>query len=86
MTEFTVIQARQHVSYAILKNLSDTSICWPKAEDLPAVSDAFNNLRMDDNFPGIVGALDGSHIPVSTPVISPDSYFNRKKFHSSCCG
>ncbi|XP_066585431.1 putative nuclease HARBI1 [Prorops nasuta] len=34
------------------------------------------------NFPGVVGAIDGSHIPISAPKIHTNSYVNRKKFHS----
>ncbi|KAL3890494.1 hypothetical protein ACJMK2_002776 [Sinanodonta woodiana] len=30
----------------------------------------------------VVGAMDGSHIAIATPLESPHSYFNRKKFHS----
>ena len=78
--ESTVISARRDVTYAILHNLQRTTIRWPT--DLDANAAAFNGLLQPDNFPGIIGALDGSHIPITTPLISPDSYFNRKKFHS----
>lgn len=33
-------------------------------------------------FPGCVGAIDGSHIPIIAPMNSPNSYINRKGFHS----
>ncbi|CAC5392128.1 unnamed protein product [Mytilus coruscus] len=42
--------------------------------------------RFDDmgtrNFPGILGAIDGSHIQIEAPLHNPKSYFNRKQFQS----
>ncbi|XP_052778539.1 putative nuclease HARBI1 [Mya arenaria] len=33
-------------------------------------------------FPGIIGAVDGSHIPIRTPTEYPENYINRKGFPS----
>lgn len=33
------------------------------------------------NFPDILGAVNGSHIPVQAPILNPKCYFDRKKFH-----
>lgn len=33
-------------------------------------------------FPQVVGALDGSHIPIRVPKEDPNKYVNRKSFHS----
>ena len=33
-------------------------------------------------FPQVVGAIDGSHIPVITSKNDPNDYYNRKQFHS----
>ncbi|XP_061188647.1 putative nuclease HARBI1 [Saccostrea echinata] len=33
-------------------------------------------------FPGIIGAIDGSHIQIEPPSENPQSYYNRKRFHS----
>ena len=33
-------------------------------------------------FPGVIGAIDGSHIPITPPEASLQDYQNRKKFHS----
>ena len=33
-------------------------------------------------FPQVVGAIDGSHIPIIAPKNDPDDYYNRKQFHS----
>ena len=36
------------------------------------------------NFPDILGAIDGSHIPIQAPINNPKWFFyiNRKQFHS----
>ena len=33
-------------------------------------------------FPGVLGAIDGSYIPVKRPRKNPEQYINRKGFHS----
>ena len=33
-------------------------------------------------FPQVVGAIDGSHIPIIAPKNDPNDYYNRKQFHS----
>ena len=34
------------------------------------------------NFPGVLGCIDGSHIPIIAPSVDEPMYVNRKKFHS----
>ncbi|KAL3866655.1 hypothetical protein ACJMK2_043938 [Sinanodonta woodiana] len=81
LTEYSVIKARRKVTEAILNRLLSTTIKWPTPQELNNVTNEFNNITAP-NFPGIVGAMDGSHIAIATPLESPHSYFNRKKFHS----
>ncbi|KAL3854249.1 hypothetical protein ACJMK2_013523 [Sinanodonta woodiana] len=81
LTEYSVIKARREVTEAILNRLLSTTIKWPTPQELNNVTNEFNNITAQ-NFPGIVGAMDGSHIAIATPLKSPHSYFNRKKFHS----
>lgn len=33
-------------------------------------------------FPGIIGAVGGSHIEILAPKENPEAYINRKKYHS----
>jgi hypothetical protein len=39
-------------------------------------------LRNFTSLPGIIGAIGGSHIPIRTPKLDAEQYFNRKKFPS----
>ena len=34
------------------------------------------------NFPSVIGAVDGSHIPIKAPVGDEEVFVNRKHFHS----
>lgn len=52
---------------------------WPTRERIYAIAEQF---QQKCKLQGVVGAIDGSHIRISAPLISPDSYYNRKKFHS----
>ena len=40
----------------------------------------FNNKR---KLPNVVGAIDGSHVPIKAPKINHEEYFNGKHFYSS---
>lgn len=40
------------------------------------------NFQHRNGFPGILGAIDGSHISIKAPKVSPNSYINRKNYHS----
>ncbi len=47
--------------------------------DLKVVMDGFENRW---GFPQIVGAIDGSHIPILKPQESASDYYNRKGLYS----
>ncbi|XP_032688007.1 putative nuclease HARBI1 [Odontomachus brunneus] len=36
----------------------------------------------EKGFPGIIGAIDGTHIRINKPIEDPDSYINRKQYFS----
>lgn len=53
-------------------------IQWPNREDQQEISRNF----AVHGFPGIIGCIDGSHIKINAPKDHPNSYVNRKGFHS----
>ncbi|VDH99362.1 Hypothetical predicted protein [Mytilus galloprovincialis] len=45
-------------------------------------NDVVRKFREKRGFPGIVGCIDGTHIHIKPPTEHPQSYVNRKSFHS----
>jgi hypothetical protein len=54
-------------------------IKWPTGYRIHKTIDEFRKLK---GFPGVLGAIDGSHIPIRTPTEHHENYINRKGFHS----
>jgi len=46
------------------------------------VQTVVENFRKSKRFPGVIGAIDGSHIPIRAPREDHVSYVNRKGFYS----
>jgi len=63
----------------ILSENQDKFIEWPSAEQVPAVTAAF---QARAGFPGVISAVDGCHIKIHPPLMSQKSYLNYKRFHS----
>ncbi|XP_050518298.1 putative nuclease HARBI1 [Diabrotica virgifera virgifera] len=63
---------------AILKHLRFQLILWPNNHE--------NSMRVfnerSNGFSGVVGAIDGCHIPIKQPANNGHDYYNRKQFHS----
>lgn len=81
VAESSFIKARRQVTDAISDNLLNTIIQWPNPIEYPNIAEDFHRKDIS-NFPNVIGALDGCHIPISTPYDNPNAYYNRKKFHS----
>lgn len=47
----------------------------------PAVANNFNSLRVN-NFPNVIGTIDGCHIQITVPLNKRKDYTNRKMFQS----
>lgn len=62
-----------------LCDMSGTLVKWPSPEEREVLSRA---VLRKTGFPGVVGALDGCHINIVTPIFNPGPYFNRKQNHS----
>lgn len=66
------------MSKAIAK-LSSIFITWPEGNKAEEIIMGFT---VASAFPGIIGAIDGTHINIRAPHICPESYINRKGHHS----
>ena len=54
-------------------------IRWPSTSTMETFAREFENLH---GIPYVVGAVDGSHIPIVAPRFHAADYYNRKGFHS----
>ena len=64
---------------AIVSLLLKRYICFPQGNELNYVVEGF--MKKWD-LPQCVGAIDGSHIPISAPTNNHSDYYNRKGFYS----
>ena len=63
----------------VKKSLKKKYIKWPSSSMMAHIAIEFEALHQ---IPHIVGAVDGSHIPIVAPSIHAADYYNRKGFHS----
>ncbi|CAC5356321.1 unnamed protein product [Mytilus coruscus] len=79
VSDSTVITCRDRVISA-LASIKDEYICWP----LDAASQANVSQKFEEKkgFPGVIGAIDGTHIQINAPKEHGQSYVNRKNYHS----
>ena len=75
---FICICIRQ-VAKAILKNLRPKYLTIAKGDELCRIIDSYKEKW---GFPMCAGTIDGSHIPIATPLENHAAYVNRKSFHS----
>lgn len=61
-----------------LSNLSPQIITWPNDNEKREIEQHFR----EKGFPGVIGAIDGSHIKIDKPENDAESYMNRKGFYS----
>ena len=71
----STIHSLIHESVDILfHNYRDTFIKWPTGTDAVTVIDGF---EAKQGLKGVIGATDGSHVPIAAPLESPEDYINR---------
>ncbi|XP_029157947.1 putative nuclease HARBI1 [Nylanderia fulva] len=63
-----------------LISLAPNVIRFPTMQEREAIKEHF--LQMQNRFPGVIGAIDGSHIRIDKPIEDKDLYINRKQFFS----
>ena len=66
------LKLKEEFCSALLRVANDF-ISFPKGEA---------ETRNGQFFPQVVGAIDGSHIPIAAPNEDASDYYNRKQFHS----
>jgi len=59
--------------------LKQTYIKWPSTAEYKKIADAFESRF---GFPGVVGCIDGTHVPIKVPSSDRNSYINRKGYPS----
>ena len=69
----------KRVSSAIVKDVMPTVIQWPTEGKVRDTAQQFGNFSQ---FQHVIGAVDGSHIPIKAPKQFSHAYYNRKRFHS----
>lgn len=74
----SVWRAIGRITFILGKN-QEKFIKWPTAEDTPSISESFAQIS---GFPGVIGAIDGSHIPFEAPQNYQKDYNYRKCYHS----
>lgn len=59
--------------------LRNVFIRWPSRR---VAEETAERIYRNKGFPGVIGALDDTHIRISAPKNDPQSYINRKGYHS----
>lgn len=62
-----------------LCSIAQQVICWPTPAEMDQVASSFEELS---GFPGILGAVDGCHIPILAPDYCQMDYLDRNHRHS----
>ena len=76
----SVYRTVRRVTVAIFRNWTSKVIVWSSSpETVRCITEGFHRRRGLQN---VLGAIDGSHIPIKAPRVDQDSYINRKNFHS----
>ncbi|KYN02346.1 Putative nuclease HARBI1 [Cyphomyrmex costatus] len=74
----TAWRSVQRVVNALYANVTKF-IRWPTREK---AEKTIETIQRNQTFPGVIGAIDGTHIKITAPKDHHDSYINRKGFHS----
>ena len=79
VTRSCAYRVYRRICKAIAVHLSQRFIQFPSGARAREESEKFEETR---GFPGVMGAIDGCHIPIKAPGKNPEQYINRKGHHS----
>ncbi|KAJ8944584.1 hypothetical protein NQ314_009455 [Rhamnusium bicolor] len=80
MAQNTVSNCVNEVSSLMVRHMSDNWIVFPSTpEEKLAIKETFMNRT---NFPGVIGAVDCTHVAIIAPSQEEHNYVNRKGYHS----
>jgi hypothetical protein len=79
VSKSTFLDHNRRMPTVLCDSLLKTVICWPSDNEKHAVISEFQNKK---GFPGVLGAIDGTHIKISAPTRRHQDYFNRKGYYS----
>jgi len=76
--------SQRHLSFLIkivdfLCGLADSVIHWPNEREITVVEQEFRKMAQ---FPGLIGAADGCHVPILAPDYCQNDYLDRNHTHS----
>jgi len=74
----TALRAVRRVTRALFSK-SSIFIQWPSGDRAVTIMQGFERAS---GFPGIIGAIDGTHIRINAPKKNSADYVNRKGYHS----
>lgn len=61
-----------------INGLAPRLIIWPSGDKAIQCEDKFYHMA---RIRGVVGAIDGTYVPIKAPSENPETYINRKCFH-----
>ncbi|XP_042142192.1 putative nuclease HARBI1 [Ixodes scapularis] len=76
--ESTASRCVRQVTLALAKQAQDF-IRWPTAAEVPELQRQFYGV---DGFPGVVGAIDGTHVRIQGPPLHEEVLVNRRFYYS----
>lgn len=80
ISQQSMSRAVDEVTTAIIITLSEQWIKFPTTE--PEKNAIKQGFMASFNFPGVIGAIDCTHVEIIKPVVEEHNYLNRKGYHS----
>ena len=62
-----------------LNTIAPEIIKWPSREERQRIRHSFRDIA---GLPGVIGAIDGTYVPIKAPRDNPETYINRKCFYA----